>query len=109
MVGAFSWTGIEEMGINIQDMLGSFIPKKQKHRKVTVGNARKVLIQEEAQKLIDIDEVIVSALELAENSGIIFLDEIDKIVGRGQSSGPDVSRDVERISFSSCDTTISSW
>ncbi len=93
MVGAFSGTGIEEMGINIQDMLGSFIPKKQKHRKVTVGNARKVLIQEEAQKLIDIDEVIASALELAENSGIIFLDEIDKIVGRGQSSGPDVSRE----------------
>ncbi len=93
MVGAFSGTGIEEMGINIQDMLGSFIPKKQKHRKVTVGNARKLLIQEEAQKLIDIDEVIASALELAENSGIIFLDEIDKIVGRGQSSGPDVSRE----------------
>ena len=93
MVGAFSGTGIEEMGINIQDMLGSFIPKKQKHRKVTVGNARKVLIQEEAQKLIDIDEVIASALELAENSGIIFLDEIDKIVGRGHSSGPDVSRE----------------
>jgi len=93
MVGAFSGAGIEEMGINIQDMLGNFIPKKQKHRKVTVGNARKVLIQEEAQKLIDMDEVIASALELAENSGIIFLDEIDKIVGRGHSSGPDVSRE----------------
>jgi len=93
MVGAFSGSGIEEMGINIQDMLGTFLPKKQKHRKVTVKNARKVLIQEEAQKLIDMDEVIASALELAENSGIIFLDEIDKIVGRGHSSGPDVSRE----------------
>ncbi|MBP2628606.1 MAG: ATP-dependent hsl protease ATP-binding subunit hslU [Firmicutes bacterium] len=93
MVAAFSGTGIEEMGINIQDMLGSFLPKKQKHRKVTVANARKVFIQEEAQKLIDMDEVIAIALDLAENSGIIFLDEIDKIVGRGQSTGPDVSRE----------------
>ena len=93
MAAAFSGSGIEEMGINIQDMLGSFLPKKQKHRKVTVANARKIFIQEEAQKLIDMDEVITVALDLAENSGIIFLDEIDKIVGRGHSSGPDVSRE----------------
>lgn len=93
MAAAFSGSGIEEMGINIQDMLGSFLPKKQKHRKVTVANARKVFIQEEAQKLIDMDEVIIVALDLAENSGIIFLDEIDKIVGRGHSTGPDVSRE----------------
>ena len=93
MVAAFSGSGIEEMGINIQDMFGSLLPKKQKHRKVTVANARKVFIQEEAQKLIDMDEVIAIALELAENSGIIFLDEIDKIVGRGHSTGPDVSRE----------------
>lgn len=93
MASAFSGSGIEEMGINIQDMLGSFLPKKQKYRKLTVANARKVLIQEEGQKLIDMDEVIAVALDLAENSGIIFLDEIDKIVGRGHSSGPDVSRE----------------
>ena len=93
MAAAFSGSGIEEMGINIQDMLGSFLPKKQKRRKVTVANARKVFIQEEAQKLIDMDEVITVALDLAENSGIIFLDEIDKIVGRGHSTGPDVSRE----------------
>lgn len=93
MLGAFSGSGIEEMGINIQDMLGSFLPKKQRHRKVTVANARKVFIQEEAHKLIDMDEVTAAALDLAENSGIIFLDEIDKIVGRGHSSGPDVSRE----------------
>lgn len=93
MVGAFSNAGIEEMGINIQDMLGSFLPKKQKKRNVTVANARKIFIQEEAQKLVDMDEVTAAALDLAENSGIIFLDEIDKIVGRGQSSGPDVSRE----------------
>ncbi len=93
MMGAFSGVGIEEMGINIQDMLGSFLPKKQKKRNVTVANARKIFIQEEAQKLVDMDEVIAVALDLAENSGIIFLDEIDKIVGRGKSSGPDVSRE----------------
>lgn len=93
MVAAFSGAGIEEMGINIQDMLGSFLPKKQKSRKVTVANARKVFIQEEAQKLIDMDEVISAALDLAENSGIVFLDEIDKIVGRSHSAGPDVSRE----------------
>lgn len=93
MVAAFSGSGIEEMGINIQDMLGSFMPKKQKTRKVTVANARKIFIQEEAQKLIDMDEVISTALDLAENSGIVFLDEIDKIVGRTHSGGPDVSRE----------------
>lgn len=93
MMAAFSGTGIEEMGINMQDMLGSFLPKKQKNRKVTVANARKIFIQEEAQKLIDMDEVIGVALDLAENSGIVFLDEIDKIVGRNHSSGPDVSRE----------------
>ncbi len=93
MMAAFSGTGIEEMGINIQDILGGLLPKKQSKRKVTVANARKIFIQEEAQKLIDMDEVIIAALDLAENSGIIFLDEIDKIVGRGHSSGPDVSRE----------------
>ncbi|MEG6585872.1 ATP-dependent protease ATPase subunit HslU [Dendrosporobacter sp. 1207_IL3150] len=93
MVGMFAGSGVEEMGMNIQDMLGSFLPKKQKKRKVTVANARKIFIQEEAQKLIDMDEVIASAINLAENYGIIFLDEIDKVAGRGNSSGPDVSRE----------------
>jgi len=93
MVGMFAGSGMEEMGININDMLGNILPKKQKKRKVTVANARKIFIQEEAQKLIDMDEVISSAIHLAENSGIIFLDEIDKIAGRGNASGPDVSRE----------------
>jgi len=94
MVGMFAGSGMEEMGININDMLGNLLPKKQKTRKVTVANARKIFIQEEAQKLIDMDDVIASAIAVAENSGIIFLDEIDKITGRGQaSSGPDVSRE----------------
>ncbi|MBU2702021.1 ATP-dependent HslUV protease ATP-binding subunit HslU [Sporomusaceae bacterium BoRhaA] len=93
VMGMFAGTGIEEMGMNIQDMLGNLMPKKQKKRKVTVANARKVFVQEEAQKLIDMDEVIADALAIAENSGIIFLDEIDKIAGRNHSSGPDVSRE----------------
>lgn len=93
MVGMFAGTGAEEMGMNLQDMLGNLLPKKQKKRKVTVSNARKIYIQEEAQKLIDMDEVTTAAVNLAENSGIIFLDEIDKIAGRGNTSGPDVSRE----------------
>ncbi len=93
MVGMFAGTGLEEMSMNIQDMLGNLFPKKQKTRKVSVANARKIFIQEEAQKLIDMDEVISEAVYLAENYGIIFLDEIDKIAERGSSSGPDVSRE----------------
>ncbi|XER06787.1 ATP-dependent protease ATPase subunit ClpY [Sporomusa rhizae] len=93
VMGMFAGTGIEEMGMNIQDMLGNLMPKKQKKRKVTVANARKIFIQEEAQKLIDMDEVTTDAVSLAENYGIIFLDEIDKIAGRGHNSGPDVSRE----------------
>lgn len=93
VVGAFAGAGIEEMGINLNDMLGSFLPKKQKKRKVTVASARKIFTQEEAQKLIDMDEVIASAIKQAENYGIIFLDEIDKIAGRGHGNGPDVSRE----------------
>jgi ATP-dependent HslUV protease ATP-binding subunit HslU len=93
MVGMLAGSGMEEMGINLNDMLGSFLPKKQKKRKLTVANARKIFIQEEAQKLIDMDEVVAAAVDLAENSGIIFLDEIDKIAGRGHATGPDVSRE----------------
>lgn len=93
MVGMFAGSGIEEMGNNIQDMLGNLMPKKQKKRKVTVANARKIFIQEEAQKLIDMDDVISAAMKMAESNGIIFLDEIDKVAGRGNSSGPDVSRE----------------
>jgi len=93
MMGMFAGSGIEEMGMNFQDMLGSFLPKKSKTRKVTVANARKVFIQEEAQKLIDMDDVHSDAINLAENYGMIFLDEIDKIAGRNHSSGPDVSRE----------------
>lgn len=92
MVEVFSGAGVEEMGINLQDLLGGMFPKKKKKRKLTVGEARKIIIQQEAQKLIDMDEVVATAVKRAEQSGIIFLDEIDKIAARDSGSGPDVSR-----------------
>ncbi|AOY77327.1 ATP-dependent protease ATPase subunit HslU [Clostridium formicaceticum] len=85
--------GNEEMNINLQDMLGGIIPKKTKRKKVTVTEARKILIEEEAQKLVDMDEVITTAVNNAEQQGIIFIDEIDKIAGSHGGSGPDVSRE----------------
>ncbi len=90
----FSGQGMEEMGVNLQDMLGSIIPPRKKRRKVAVGEARKILKQEEAQKLIDMDAVISEAIQRAEQLGIIFLDEIDKIAGKNyHGAGPDVSRE----------------
>jgi ATP-dependent HslUV protease ATP-binding subunit HslU len=91
MLDLFTGAGMEEMGANIQDMMGGFMPKKKRKRKVTVGEGRKILIQQEAQKLIDMDEVTTSAIKRAEEDGIVFLDEIDKIAGR-EGYGPDVSR-----------------
>lgn len=92
MLEVFSASGMEEMGINFQDMFGGLFPKRRKRRKVTIENARRILAQEEAQKLIDMDEVISESIEKAENSGIIFIDEIDKIAGK-ESHSPDVSRE----------------
>jgi len=85
--------GIEEMGLNIQDLFGPLLPKKVKKRKMTIPEAQKFLIQEEAQKLIDMEQVINEATRRVENSGIVFLDEIDKIAGEQSKSGPDVSRE----------------
>ena len=94
MVEFFSGAGVEEMGINFQDLLGGMLPNRKKKRKVTIGEAREILKQEEAQKLIDMDEVSSEAIQRVEESGIIFLDELDKITGeQGKSGGPDVSRE----------------
>ena len=85
--------GIEMMTINLQDALGGILPKKTKKRKVSVKEAMKLLTQQEAHKLIDMDAVHEEAVKRAEERGIVFIDEIDKIAGKGYSSGPDVSRE----------------
>jgi ATP-dependent HslUV protease ATP-binding subunit HslU len=92
MVEIFSSSGLEEMDINIKEMLGNFLPQRTKRRKVKVEEAQRILAQEEADKLIDMDEVKSEAIRRVENSGIVFLDEIDKIAGRETTHGPDVSR-----------------
>lgn len=84
--------GMDEMGINIQDMLGSMMPRKTHKRKLSVREARKILVQEESAKLVDMDDVTTRAIERAEQSGIVFIDEIDKIAGRSNNSAA-VSRD----------------
>jgi ATP-dependent HslUV protease ATP-binding subunit HslU len=95
MMQIFSPVGIEELGLNIREMFGNLMPKKTKKRKVKVKEALTILTQEEAQKLIDMDTVTREAMKRVENSGIIFLDEIDKITSsKGSGSyGPDVSRE----------------
>ncbi|MGD9281077.1 MAG: ATP-dependent protease ATPase subunit HslU, partial [Desulfobacterales bacterium] len=93
MVEIFSNVGMEEMGINFKDMLGSVFPKSTKRRKVKVPEAMDILAQEEAQGLVDMDKIVKLAVEKVEQSGIIFLDEIDKIAGRNSTQGPDVSRE----------------
>ncbi|MDY3297863.1 ATP-dependent protease ATPase subunit HslU [Selenomonas sp.] len=93
MVGMFAGSSLEGMGDNIQDMIGNLMPKSRKKRKVTVEQARKVFTQEEAGKLIDMDEVTETAVKVAERSGIVFLDEIDKVAVKGNSNGADVSRE----------------
>ncbi len=93
MIEVFSSSGMEE-NINIKDMLPpGLFPSKTKKRKMKISEARKILEQEEAQKLIDMDEVIKQAIQRVEQAGIIFLDEIDKIAGRESKTGPDVSRE----------------
>jgi len=93
MVEIFSNVGMEEMGINFKDMLGGMFPKSTKRRRVKVPEAMEILAQEEAQNLVDMDKVIKEAIARVEQSGIIFLDEIDKIAGKNGAHGPDVSRE----------------
>jgi ATP-dependent HslUV protease ATP-binding subunit HslU len=93
MVEIFSNVGMEEMGINFKDMLGGILPKGSKRRKVKVTEGIEILAQEESQNLVDMDKVVKNAIKKVEQSGIIFLDEIDKIVGKNGGHGPDVSRE----------------
>ncbi len=93
MLEVFPGAGLEEMGINLQDVLGNFLPRRKKRRRVTVAEARRLLAQEEAQKLIDMDQVAAEAIRRAEQMGIIFIDEIDKVAARNGTAGPDVSRE----------------
>jgi ATP-dependent HslUV protease ATP-binding subunit HslU len=85
--------GVEEMGINMKDMLGNLFQGRTKRRKMRVDEAMEYLMQEEEERLIDMDAVARASLERVESSGIIFLDEIDKIAGRESGHGPDVSRE----------------
>jgi ATP-dependent HslUV protease ATP-binding subunit HslU len=93
MLEVFTGAGVEEMGINLQEVLGSMLPKRLKKKRVTVAAGRRLLAQEEAQKLIDMDEVAAEGVRRAEQMGIVFIDEIDKIAGKESGTGPDVSRE----------------
>lgn len=93
MMEMYTNLGSEEMNINLQDIFADILPKKKKIKKVPVYEAKRILESEEAQNLIDMDEVIEEAIKRAENDGIIFIDEIDKIASSGYTAGPDVSRE----------------
>jgi ATP-dependent HslUV protease ATP-binding subunit HslU len=92
MMDMFVGAGSEQLGMNMQEMLGQLMPKRSKKRKLAVKEARKILVQQEGQKLLDMDQVVQDAIERVEQAGIIFLDEIDKVAGK-DSRGPDVSRE----------------
>jgi ATP-dependent HslUV protease ATP-binding subunit HslU len=91
--GVVSNVGLEDLEINLKEMLGNFLPEKQKRKKVRVPEALTMLVQEEAGKLIDMDRVTREAIGRVEQAGIVFIDEIDKIASKGSSYGPDVSRE----------------
>ncbi len=93
MIEVFSPAGFEEMDINFKDLFSGMFPKRTKKRSVTVAEAREIFMEEEFDKLVDMDKVVSEAIDKVENSGIVFLDEIDKIVGRESRTGPDVSRE----------------
>ncbi len=93
MMQIFTPAGMEEMGMNLQDMFGGMMPKKRKKRKMTIAEARQVLLAEEIQKMIDMDKVTKEAIDRVQNSGIVFIDEIDKVADTDRIGGPDVSRE----------------
>ncbi|MEC4684408.1 MAG: ATP-dependent protease ATPase subunit HslU [Nitrospirota bacterium] len=92
-LGVISNVGLEDLEINLKEMLGSFLPEKPKRKKVKVAEAVQLLTREEADKLIDMDMVTKEAIRRTEQTGIVFLDEIDKVASRGSAQGPDVSRE----------------
>ena len=92
-VGVIAGLGNEDMMVQIQDVFGSMFPKQSRNKKTSIKEARRIFEQEEAQKMIDMDEVIDEAVQLAEQNGIVFIDEIDKVAGKEMGSGPDVSRE----------------
>jgi ATP-dependent HslUV protease ATP-binding subunit HslU len=93
VLGMFAGTGLEDMDSNLSNMFSNIFPEKKKRKKVTVNEARKILEEEERDKLIDMDKVVKLATERVEQSGIVFLDEIDKVAQKGSTHGPDVSRE----------------
>ncbi len=92
-MGVFTPQGNEEMGMNIKEMFGNLFPKTTKHKRIKVSEARQILIEEESEKLVDMENVVTLARERTEQSGIIFIDEIDKIASREGVHGPEVSRE----------------
>ncbi|MBW2370833.1 MAG: ATP-dependent protease ATPase subunit HslU [Deltaproteobacteria bacterium] len=93
VVEVFSNVGMEEMGINFKDMFGSLMPKSTRKRKVKVLEALEMMTQEETQGLVDMDKIVSRAVDMVAHTGIIFLDEIDKIAGKSSGHGPDISRE----------------
>ncbi|MBU4540495.1 MAG: ATP-dependent protease ATPase subunit HslU [Firmicutes bacterium] len=92
-IGVMQGMNNDSMSFNMNDILGDFLPQKKKKKSVKISEARKILTNQEAQKLIDIDQVNELGVKEAEQNGIIFIDEIDKIIGNGNNHGPDVSRE----------------
>jgi ATP-dependent HslUV protease ATP-binding subunit HslU len=89
----FTNSGLEEMGINLQEMMNKMSPPRKRRRKMKVSEARRVLEEEELEEMLEMDKIVAEAIRRTEDSGIIFLDEIDKIAGKGSGHGPDVSRE----------------
>jgi len=89
----FGAGGMEELGMNLQEMLGGMFPKQRRRRSVTVGEARRILVGQEAEHMIDLEQATGEALKRVEQTGIVFIDEMDKIAGRERGLGPDVSRE----------------
>lgn len=91
-IGFVGLPEMEDMGMDLSNMLGNLLPKQKKRRRMKISEAKKILLPIEEEKLVDMDEVVQEALSLAQNRGIIFIDEMDKITGKSSGSGPDVSR-----------------